>query len=73
MDEDRNTRCEKMRPGTLHFIKGTEAHRVVNTGNEPLVFSACWPSDAGYDYDVILKYGFGMRVSDTENFSEDYL
>jgi glucose-6-phosphate isomerase len=53
-----------MLPGTLLYIDGRHAHRVVNTGAEPLVFWACWPSDAGYDYGTIARDGFGLRVLD---------
>jgi glucose-6-phosphate isomerase len=35
---------------------------VVNVGDEPLLFWACWPSDAGYDYATIATRGFGARV-----------
>ena len=41
---------------------GHHAHRVANTGNEPLVFIACWPSDAGYDYAAIERSGFSARL-----------
>jgi len=50
MDRERKTWMEVMSPGSLHYIDGRYAHRVVNTGNVPLIFWACWPSDAGYDY-----------------------
>jgi glucose-6-phosphate isomerase len=62
MDEDRATRADVMFPGSLHFIAGGLAHRAVNTGNEPLLFWACWPSDAGHDYSSIKTKGFGARV-----------
>jgi len=62
MDEQRNTRAEKMQPGSLHYIPGNTAHRVVNTGQEPLVFNACWPSDAGHNYDEIARNGFSARL-----------
>jgi len=62
MDEFRVTRTEAMFPGSLHFIAGGLAHRVVNTGDEPLLFWACWPSDAGHDYASIKAEGFGARV-----------
>jgi glucose-6-phosphate isomerase len=35
---------------------------VANTGSEPLVFIACWPSDAGYDYATIERRGFSARL-----------
>jgi glucose-6-phosphate isomerase len=62
MDEDRSTRVEIMSPGSLHYIPGYTAHRTVNTGDSPLVFWACWPSDAGHDYETIAERSFGARV-----------
>jgi len=62
MDENRKTWMEPMSPGTLHFIPPNTAHRVVNVGEAPLRFVACWPSDAGHDYESIRRHGFGARV-----------
>jgi glucose-6-phosphate isomerase, archaeal len=62
MDEQRRTWGEAMAPGSLHYIRGTHAHRVANTGSEPLIFWACWGSDAGYDYASIAERGFGARL-----------
>jgi glucose-6-phosphate isomerase len=62
MDETRNTWMEPMSPGSLHFIPPKIAHRVANVGSTPLHFVACWPSDAGHDYESIRKYGFGARL-----------
>jgi glucose-6-phosphate isomerase len=62
MDEDGNTWSQAMTPGTVHYIPGFIAHRVANTGTEPLVFLASWPSDAGHDYARIRTTGFGKRV-----------
>ena len=62
MGEDRETRMETMFPGTLHFIPPNTAHRVANTGKVPLCFVACWPSDAGHDYDSIRQSGFSARL-----------
>ena len=64
MDETRRTWMEPMSPGTLHFIPPNVAHRVANTGNEALRFVACWPSDAGHDYEAIRQFGFGARILD---------
>jgi glucose-6-phosphate isomerase len=64
MTRDRVTRHEEMRPGTLHYIPAHTAHRVANTGDEPLSFGACWPSDAGHDYEEIEKHGFSSRLFD---------
>lgn len=62
MDQERRTWGEAMRPGSLHYIDGRHAHRVANTGSEPLLFWACWGSDAGYDYGTIAERGFGARL-----------
>lgn len=62
MDESGKTWMEPMSPGTLHFIPPNVAHRVANTGTIPLRLVACWPSDAGHDYDVIRQSGFGARL-----------
>lgn len=62
MDESRKTRSETMSPGSVHYIPGFTAHRVANTGGTPLIFSACWPSDAGYDYEIIEREGFSARM-----------
>lgn len=62
MQEDRTTTFEAMRPGTLHYIAAHTAHRVVNTGDSVLAFWACWPSDAGHNYEAIARGGFGARL-----------
>lgn len=59
MNEDRTrTWAEKMEPGSVHYINGFTAHRTANTGSGMLSFGACWPSDAGHDYDTISEHGF---------------
>jgi glucose-6-phosphate isomerase len=62
MDEQRRASVQIMEPGTTHYIPGSIAHRVVNTGDCPLRFLACWPSDAGHDYATIDEQGFSLRV-----------
>jgi glucose-6-phosphate isomerase, archaeal len=57
-------RYEPMSAGSLHYIPGRVMHRVVNTGDTPLRFVACWPSDAGHDYSVVTTRGFGSRVTE---------
>ncbi|OHX63844.1 glucose-6-phosphate isomerase family protein [Flammeovirga pacifica] len=66
MDENGKTWLEEMTPGSVHYIPGKIAHRVANTGEEKLVFNACWPSEAGHDYGTIEKEGFGARLKDIE-------
>ena len=62
MDESRKTWMEIMSPGSVHFIPPRTGHRVANVGRTPLHFVACWPSDAGHDYEVIRKSGFAARL-----------
>lgn len=62
MDENRKTWAEKIYPGSLHYIDGYIAHRTVNIGNMPLIFGACWPSDAGHNYQEIIDKGFSARL-----------
>lgn len=62
MDETRKSWIEPMFRGSLHHIPPRTAHRVANTGDEPLRFTACWPSDAGYNYDPIRTQGFSGRM-----------
>ncbi|MBC8081506.1 MAG: glucose-6-phosphate isomerase [Gorillibacterium sp.] len=62
MDEERRTWTEKVFKGSLHYITGHVAHRLVNVGEEKLIVGACWPSDAGHDYESIQRDGFGIRV-----------
>jgi glucose-6-phosphate isomerase len=61
-DESGRVWAEEMKPGSLHYIPGQVAHRVVNTGGVPLRFVACWPSDAGHDYEIAAGKGLGARV-----------
>ena len=61
-DERRNVKAEEMVTGSLHYIPGRTAHRVANTGDQELVFNACWPSDAGHDYETIGREGFASRL-----------
>jgi glucose-6-phosphate isomerase, archaeal len=62
MDPDGRTRSEDMTPGSLHYVPGATAHRMVNTGDVPMRVIACWPSDAGHDYEIAGGRGFGARI-----------
>jgi glucose-6-phosphate isomerase len=55
---------EKVFPGSLHFINAHTAHRVANVGKTKLIFAACWPSDAGHNYEEIEDKGFGVILID---------
>lgn len=62
MDHDGNTWCEEVKPLSIHHIHGDLAHRLINTGDEPLEVYAVWPVQAGHDYDSIQSHPFGYRV-----------
>lgn len=62
MDESGKTWMEAMRPGSLHYVPGGVAHRMANTGRTALRVAACWPSDAGHDYEHVRRHGFGARL-----------
>lgn len=62
MERDGTTRIEWMRSGSVHHVPAGTAHRVANTGDEPLVFVSYWPSETGHDYASICEMGFGLRL-----------
>ena len=62
LSQDGAVTTQSMTPGSVHYIPGHRAHRTVNVGDEPLVFVASWPSDAGHDYDRIRNREFLKRV-----------
>lgn len=62
MDGDRNCWAEEMTPGSTHLVPAYIAHRTLNVGDDELSFGACWPSDAGHDYERIARAGFSVRV-----------
>ncbi len=67
MDANRNTWAEFVFPGSLHYIDCDVAHRVANIGQSPLIFSACWISDAGHNYQEIEQNGFSSRLVEVNN------
>lgn len=62
MDESRRTAIQSMRHGSVHYIPANQAHRVANAGDSVLAFLACWPSDAGHDYEAVAAKGFSARL-----------
>ena len=62
MDETGYTFAEKVYPGSLHYIDGKYAHRLINTSNEDFKVGACWNVVGGYDYASTEKTPFGFRV-----------
>ncbi len=70
MSRDRRTWAQEMYPGSLHYIPAHTAHRVANTGSEVLIFGACWPADAGHDYEEIARNGFSARLVEINGVPE---
>jgi len=48
--------------GTAAYVPPFWGHRTINTGDEPFVFLAAYPADAGYDYGTIARDGFAGIV-----------
>ena len=62
MTEEGDASLQTMTLGSVPYIPGRIAHRVANVGNDPLVFVASWPSDAGHDYARVRAGGFSKRL-----------
>ena len=66
--ENRQGQCEtvEMREGTCAFIPPDWAHRSINCGSEPLVFSWFCSVEAGHNYGQILKQGMRKLCLDRD-------
>ena len=54
--------AEKVFPGSVHYINGKYAHRLINIDSkETLAVGACWNTLSGHDYETIDRLGFPMR------------
>lgn len=53
--------AEKIFPGSLHYINGHYAHRIINSGDEVLAVAACSLPSSKQDHDAIRKHGFPYR------------
>jgi glucose-6-phosphate isomerase len=51
-----------MQSGSISYIPPYWAHRVINTGDTPLIFFAVYPGEAGHNYGIIEKKGFGKLI-----------
>lgn len=67
MDKTGNTWCEKVSAGSVHYISGQLAHRLINTGDEALKVICCWPVNAGHDYQAVEQRPFAYRVFKKDN------
>lgn len=62
MDKNGNEQIEKVTKGSVHYIDGKYAHRLVNTGDTDLKVQAVWSPCAGHDYKSIENKGFKHRI-----------
>jgi glucose-6-phosphate isomerase len=53
--------AEKIYPGSLHYINGHYAHRIINSGDEILAVAACSLPSSKQDHKSIEVYGFPYR------------
>jgi glucose-6-phosphate isomerase len=60
--EDGEARVLPLERETVAYVPPCWAHRTVNVGEEPLVFFAVYPGQAGHDYGAIEASGFSQRV-----------
>lgn len=61
-DKNGNEFAEKVFKGSVHYIDGIYAHRLVNTGDVDLMVQAVWSPCAGHDYDSLIGDGFKYRI-----------
>ncbi len=58
---------EKVFPGSIHYINGKYAHRLINSDtNVILAVGACWNVLAGHDYASIDRRGFPKRCFEVD-------
>lgn len=62
MDENGECFGENVSRGSIHYIDGKYAHRLINTSDTDLKVGACWNEIAGHDYESIEKKGFSERI-----------
>lgn len=62
MMKDGEAFAEKVFQGSVHYIKGEYAHRIINTGDSVFKVGAFWRELAGHDYESIEKKPFPYRV-----------
>jgi glucose-6-phosphate isomerase, archaeal len=70
-DHEGNTENISLKPGTTYYIDGSQAHRTINTGEQPLIFWCSWPADCGHDY--ITAAGFTRHTNRQESTERNNL
>jgi glucose-6-phosphate isomerase len=56
--EENRVQALAMAPGTILYIPGATAHRIVNVSDELLVTFAVYPLAAGLNYERVASHGF---------------
>jgi glucose-6-phosphate isomerase len=56
--------CEEMEEGSLHHIDEDVAVRLINIGDEELIVSHCFPSEAGMDMQAVQERPFPCHIYD---------
>ena len=54
--------AQPMTPGAACYVPPYWGHRTMNVGSTNFVFFACYPAEAGYDYQAIVESGFASLV-----------
>lgn len=62
MDDNNECFAEEVFKGSVHYINGKYAHRLINTGDVDLKVGACWRKVAGHDYVSTDKNIFPKRI-----------
>ncbi|HCM1552926.1 AGE family epimerase/isomerase [Vibrio parahaemolyticus] len=65
-DESGNVTYQDVYPGSVNYITGHVAHRLVNIGEDKLSVMAVWPAIAGHNYAFNNGEGFNARVFKTK-------
>lgn len=70
MDDERQTRIERLTPGSTHHVPGYTAHRTANTGSESLRFLCAWEANCGHDYEEIRRNGFSRVLLERDGMPQ---
>jgi glucose-6-phosphate isomerase len=68
--DDGDIQSVQIHPGTIAYVPPFWAHRTINTGDDPFIFFAAWPGDAGHDYKTIEIQGFAKICVQSEGQAE---
>ncbi|WP_291255973.1 glucose-6-phosphate isomerase family protein [Fusobacterium sp.] len=60
--KDNEIFAEKVYEGSIHYINGQYAHRLINIGSTIFKVGACWKEKAGHNYEEIERFPFPVRI-----------